>query len=424
MEIQRKTLLNNCISYRQQKERIMKQKLIHFLKQLPFIRYIYENKLFIIFKALSKLPHKSNTIIFESFLGKQYSDNPRAIYKFIKDKHPDMNLYWSIDKKHIYKYKHLNLNILPRLSWKWLYMMATSKYWISNSRLPLWIPKPEHTVYIQTWHGTPLKKLGVDIKNVKMPGTTTEKYHKNFTYEANKWDFLISPNSFSTDTFKRAFQYNGKILETGYPRNDYLYTHNNDKEINKLKLKYKLPSDKKVILYAPTWRDNEYYDVGSYKFNLELDLKKMKAHISNDYIILFRLHYLVSDQLNLHGYEGFAYNFSSALDIQELYMVSDMLITDYSSVFFDYANLKRPILFFTYDLDDYRDKLRGFYINFEEEAPGPLIKTTENLINCINTINHNNIYAKKLEFFYNKYCTWESGKSSERVVKYIFECNN
>src|SRR5699024_7978433 len=125
--------------------------------------------------------------------------------------------------------------------------------------------------------------------------------------------------------------------------------------------------EKKVILYAPTWRDNEYHSVGNYKFNLKLDLHQMRERLGHNYIILFRLHYLVSDKIELSGYEDFAVNVSDALDIQELYMISDILITDYSSVFFDYANLKRPIIFFTYDIEEYRNNLRGFYFDFEKE---------------------------------------------------------
>ncbi|MGQ7157091.1 CDP-glycerol glycerophosphotransferase family protein, partial [Escherichia coli] len=106
-------------------------------------------------------------------------------------------------------------------------LLARSKYWITNSRMPLWLPKPKHTVYIQTWHGTPLKKLAGDMKEVHMPGTTTEKYKHNFHQEAQNWDYLLSPNNYSTDIFRRAFQFEKEVVEVGYPRNDFLYESNN-----------------------------------------------------------------------------------------------------------------------------------------------------------------------------------------------------
>src|SRR5699024_6768720 len=135
--------------------------------------------------------------------------------------------------------------------------------------------------------------------------------------------------------------------------------------------------DKKIILYAPTWRDDDFYSRGNYKFELKLDLEKMQRRLGEEYVVVLRMHYLISSQLDISNFTEFAYDFSDYEDVAELYLVSDILITDYSSVFFDYANLKRPILFFAYDLEKYRDQLRGFYIDIEKELPGPLVKTSE-----------------------------------------------
>jgi CDP-glycerol glycerophosphotransferase len=119
--------------------------------------------------------------------------------------------------------------------------------------------------------------------------------------------------------------------------------------------------------------------------------------------------------------EGFVYNFSKYDDIAELYLISDLLITDYSSVFFDYANLKRPILFFTYDLEKYRDTLRGFYIDIETEVPGPLVKTTDEIIDAVTNIEQVKAqYQAIYDDFYNKYCGWDDGKAAEKVVKTVF----
>src|SRR5699024_3374408 len=118
---------------------------------------------------------------------------------------------------------------------------------------------PRKTIYVQTWHGTPLKRLAADMDEVHMPRTTTEQYKRNFINEAKRWDYLISPNAYSTEIFQRAFQFNKKTIESGYPRNDVLTNLNNSEAIDSLKQKMNLPLDKRIILYAPTWRDNEYY---------------------------------------------------------------------------------------------------------------------------------------------------------------------
>ena len=251
-----------------------------------------------------------------------------------------------------------------------------------------------------------------------MPGTDTEKYKKNFHAESSKWDFLISPNAYSTEIFARAFNVEpAKIIETGYPRNDILYNGNNRDTIDSLKKKMGIPLDKKVILYAPTWRDDEFYSKGKYKFDLQLNLDQMREQLGQEYVILLRLHYLISENLDLSAYTGFAYNFSNYEDISHLYLISDLILTDYSSVFFDYANLKRPMMFYVYDIDNYRDKLRGFYFDFEATAPGPLVKTTDEVIAEIKALDSS---ETKFASFYDKFCSLEDGEASRRVVEKVF----
>lgn len=380
------------------------------------VRRVYK----IIFLLISKLPVKKGTIIFESFHGKQFSCNPRAIYEYMSEYYPDYNLVWSVNKAYKKQFEDRGIHFIDRLSIKWLFEMARAEYWVINSRLPLWIPKPAHTTYIQTWHGTPLKRLALDMDEVLMPGTNTESYKKNFVKEASNWDYLISPNQYSSEIFIRAFRFNKKLLETGYPRNDILYQENNLSYIKDIKNKLNIPLSKKVILYAPTWRDNKFYRKGRYKFDLDLDLDMLKEALSDDYVIVLRMHYLVAENFDLEKYKGFVMDCSLYEDIRDLYLISDLLITDYSSVFFDYANLKRPMLFFVPDLEDYRDNLRGFYFNFEKEAPGPLLKITQEVIDQIKSLSENPKNNNVLESFYEKFCYLENGDSTKKVVEKIF----
>ncbi len=369
---------------------------------------------------LNFMPTKKKLIIFESFHGKQYSDSPRAIYEYMKSNYPEYKMYWSADRRHMELFMDKNVNEIRRFSVKWLILMARAEFWITNSRLPLWIPKPKHTTYLQTWHGTPLKRLAADMEEVHMPGTDTKRYKENFLKEAKKWDYLISPNKYSTEIFSRAFGFDKKVVESGYPRNDYLINENNKETIHQIKTKVNLPLDKKVILYAPTWRDNQFYGKGRYKFDLQMDLSKMKKELGEDYVIVLRLHYLVAENLDLTGFEKFVYDFSYHEDIRDLYLISDLLITDYSSVFFDYANLKKPMIFFVYDIEEYRDNLRGFYFDFENKAPGPLVKTTEEILEEIRKTEITNYTcSRNLNEFYNTFCYLEDGCASERVVKEV-----
>ncbi|AUJ23973.1 CDP-glycerol glycerophosphotransferase family protein [Virgibacillus dokdonensis] len=396
----------------------VKQKWINIRRSGKLLQ-IYKSAFYVCGKVL---PVDKNLVIFESFHGKQFSDNPRAIYEYMRKHNRNLDLVWSADRRHINNFENKDIKYVRRFSVKWLLQMARANYWITNARLPLWIPKPKHTIYLQTWHGTPLKRLAADMEEVHMPGTNTSKYKENFAREAGKWDYLISPNAYSTEIFKRAFCYNKEIIESGYPRNDYLYNNNDLSEAARLKKGLEIDENKKVILYAPTWRDNQFYRKGKYRFDLEFDLKKLKEAFGHTHVIVLRLHYLVSEQIDINDYKGFVYDLSKHEDIRELYLISDLLITDYSSVFFDYANLKRPMLFFVYDIEEYRDTLRGFYFNFEEKAPGPLVKTTDEIIYEIqkleqNGFNRNENYQEFLE----RFCYLEDGNATKRVVQKLFE---
>ncbi|MEC5228083.1 CDP-glycerol glycerophosphotransferase family protein [Bacillus inaquosorum] len=375
----------------------------------------------VLFKIFALLPRNNKLILFESYSGKQFSCNPRAIYEYLqenKDQY-DYKLIWSIDKRYLSALDGVDAAYIKRFSLKWIWYMATAKYWITNSRLPLWIPKPKNTLYVQTWHGTPLKKLANDMDEVHMPGTTTEKYKQNFLQEASKWDYLISPNAYSTEIFKRAFQFKKQILETGYPRNDILYSLNKESLINKVKQELGIGEDKKIILYAPTWRDNEFKKIGQYKFKLQFDLEEMKRELGDSVVILLRMHYLVSEKFNLRKYKDFVKDVSLYKDIRDLYLISDLLITDYSSVFFDYMNLKKPIVFFVYDLPAYRDSIRGFYFDFQQKTPGNLVQTSEELIKTVKELLHNPYIDHNYEDFYNEFCNLEDGKASKRVIETI-----
>ena len=194
-----------------------------------------------------------------------------------------------------------------------------------------------------------------------------------------------------------------------------------DRLVHEIKDELGLPKDKKVILYAPTWRDDEFYGSGQYKFTLELDLDRLKKEFGDEYVIVLRTHYYVVDALDLTPYKGFVYNGSVYNDIARLYLISDVLITDYSSVFFDYANLRRPMIFFMYDLEKYRGTLRGFYFDAEAELPGPILQTNDEMVDAIRHLDQIEVdYKEKYDAFYDKYCAWEDGTSTEKVVKAVF----
>lgn len=360
-----------------------------------------------------------NIAIFESYGGRQYSCHPRAIYEYIQKQRPDIKCIWSVDKGNEKVFKENNIPRVRRFSLKWIWLMSKARYWVSNARFPLWVRKPEKTVYLQTWHGTPLKRLGADIEAVFMPGTDTFTYNRNFYRESRNWDYMVSPNRFSTNVFSRAFVIDKEnIIESGSPRNDFLIRNkNNEQLIEKIKRSHGIPLDKKVVIYAPTWRDDQFFAKSKYKFSTALDLEKLKRELGDEYVVILRMHYLVADDIDLTGFEDFAYNISTG-DITQLYLISDILVTDYSSVYFDYAVLGRPMVFFMYDIEDYRDRLRGFYLDVDSFVPGPIVKTNEELASEIKRANPDN---ENLKRFLKQFCALEDGEATKRVCEKIFK---
>ena len=366
------------------------------------------------------------TILFISFHGRGYSCNPKYLHKYLltNEKYKDYKFIWAVKKG---KGKDISgAEVIRYNSVKYFYYLAKSKYWIVNCKLPRHILKKEDQVYLQTWHGTPLKRLAHDIEigaDAKFYRTGISKKEMTETYDidVNRYDYLISPNKFSTEKFQSAFDIErNRIIETGYPRNDYL-TNISDSEIKKIKEKFKIPEDKKVILYAPTWRDNSF-DVKGYTFKLQVDFIKWKEFLGEEYVVLFKPHYLITNKFNNRGLEKFLYTISEDKDINELYVISDILVTDYSSVFFDYAILQRPILFYMYDLKEYEEEIRGFYLDIKKDLPGNIFTKEEELLKeILNIEKYKKNTSKLLENFNNTYNYLQDGHASDRVIKVLLE---
>lgn len=362
---------------------------------------------------------KKDIIIFESFFGRKYSDNPKAIYEYMKDRYPKYKMYWNVNKEHTAYFKENHIPYVTRFSFKGIFKQARAKYWFTNVRRPLWWIKPAGATIVQTWHGTPLKTIGVDVNTGSMPGVDAAKYHSQVTKDSDRWDYSVTPNQYSSDIFRRAFRLNrNQMINSGYPRNDIL-TNYTKKDTDRIKASLGIDANKKVILYAPTWRDNEYVKADYFTAKLHLDLDKMKSELGEDSLILVRTHYLIANSLDLTDYEGFAMNVADYEDINDLYLISDLLITDYSSVFFDYATLRRPIIFFAYDLDEYANDIRGFYFDYEKEVPGPIVKDTDAVIVEIKQAFTTNELHHNYDQFVNTYNVWEDGHATERLVDFV-----
>ena len=376
------------------------------------ILWLYKNRL------TKKQKIYPKTVIFESGVGRFYSGNPKAIYEeFVKrGLDQEYTLIWLFvnpDKQAVPG----NCKKLIRASWKALKAMQHAAVWVADSRQAEYVVKNPNTRYIMTWHGTPLKKLGLDLDDVVMAGNKgIENYKAALWSNVQRWDYLIAQNQYSEDIFRNCFDFRKEMLTIGYPRNDALVNCNNSEYIKSLKEKYKIPKDKKIILYAPTWRDYEQTGKCKSLFHPHINFDEVYRALKDEYFMIVKYHYFVSEKLDWSRFRGFIKNISA--DITDLYLVSDYMVTDYSSTMFDYSILNRPMVFYPYDIDKY-DTLRGFYMDYNETVPGPIAYTTDEFIRIFKDGHDFSQYDEKYAAFRTKYNHLDDGKASAKVVDLI-----
>lgn len=368
------------------------------------------------------------TILFEAFGGRNYTCSPKAIYEKMLSmpQFKNFKFVWAFLDTDIHDVKEDKRTTIVKSKSKEYYKYCSiAKYWIVNSIMEESLTKKKGQVYVQCWHGTPIKKLRCDIEVDGSVLNTIKEIRKRNDIDAKRFDYFISPSKYCTEKFISAFNLKklnkeNIIIEKGYPRNDFLF-NKTQKDITLIKEKLKIPINKKVIFYLPTFRDNQHTSGIGYTYELQIDFDRLRKAIGDEYVVLFSPHYFIANSIDLSKYEGFVINVARYDEINELYLVSDIIMTDYSSVFFDFANLKRPIVFYMYDYDLYQSRLRDFYISLDE-LPGPITRTQEELEKCIINIETEfPKYERKYEDFNKKYNYLDDGNASERVIKEIFK---
>ena len=369
-------------------------------------------------------PH---TVVFEAFMGKKYACSPKALYQaMLQDPYyASWKKVWAFRNPEEYRFleQDENTRVVEYRKKEYYQVYAQAAYWITNSRLPREVVPKKNQEYIQCWHGTPLKKLGYDLEYYAENKGNLNEVRENYLGEAKKFTRMPSPSPFYTEKMISAFHLKslGKeniFLEKGYPRNDRLYLVT-EEEISVLRKKLGIPEGKKVILYAPTWRENQHVPGEGYRYQLQVDFHEWKKRLGEEYIVLFRAHYFISNLFDFDEYDGFIKNVSDLDDVNDLYLVSDVLITDYSSVFFDYGILERPILFYMYDYDAYKNEMRDFYFDIHM-LPGPVVKTQEELLkNMGNLPEIVEKYREKYKTFNEKFNPHQGACSGEYLRAWV-----
>lgn len=392
------------------------KKVIKTLKKVVFdnsfkATYIYT-------KYYEKNLIRDNEIVFQSFDGSSISGNVYYILlEICKDNHYSKFKKYIVANKEEYnnikkflkkKIKNKNIEIIKIHSRKYCKTLSRAKYLINNSTYPTYFIKKDKQIYINTWHGTPLKAMGRNIKNAPNELGNTQR---NFLMA----DYLLYQNEFMFNKMKKDYMldnlYKGEYLISGYPRNDAFYN-----ETLKEKIKSKLGiQNKRIFIYMPTWRGSliNKENLVQYHYIMYMLLQLDKG-LDDDTILYVKLHNYANSMINFEQFNHIK-SFPKEYETYEFLNIADTLITDYSSVFFDYANTNRKIILFAYDKEEYLAD-RGLYINYNE-LPFTKVTSIKELLNEIN----NSESHKEYQEFYDEFCNYDRENCAKQICDYVFK---
>lgn len=358
-----------------------------------------------IYKFFYSVPIKKNRIVLECEYGKGFYGNLLYIYKEVLARKLNVEIIIPLNRNVEFSYeKGTNVRIIRTRSIKHLYYLATSKYWITDNHYYFFLKPRKQTIFVNTWHALgAFKKFGLDsAKNINEV--------RRFKKEGNNIDYLMVSSENLKPIYSRALNVPiDKILSIGIPRTDLLFEHTKHFSIKEHFFKqYSNLKGKKIILYAPTFRDHE-----KQKFNMRLDFLQLHKHLGEHYVFLIKLHPIVAKTYQVpQSLEKYVIDVQNE-DINELMIVSDILITDYSSVIFEYSLLQKPIIIYAYDFKIYEQQLRGFYYKFESFVPGPIAYTTKDVTDII---MNNKFNVEKVRQFSMEFCEHQDGESTNRFI--------
>ncbi|MGM9594299.1 MAG: CDP-glycerol glycerophosphotransferase family protein [Candidatus Onthomonas sp.] len=364
-------------------------------------------------------------VLFCSYHGKNCTCSPRAIYDYMVSDpaYQDYRFFWAVKEPEQFSALAAapRTGVIPFGGRAFEAAMAGAGYWVFNSTLPEHIAPKKGQTYLQCWHGTPLKRLGYDIQEEGNAMNSLAEIHRKYRLEGEKVDWFLSPSPFASACFRSAWQLErwrkgDAILEAGYPRNDRLMNAT-EEERRALRARLGIPEGKRAILYTPTFRDDQHVSGRGYDYRPAIDFRRLGEQLGDGYVVLFRAHYLVASAFDFSAYPGFVLDVSGVEEINDLYLASDLMITDYSSTMFDYANLRRPILFYMYDLEQYRDHLRGFYFDLSE-LPGSILTREEQLAPAI-LETEQFVWTPEWEAFRRRFAPLDDGQAARRVTETV-----
>jgi CDP-glycerol glycerophosphotransferase len=367
-------------------------------------------------RVLRRLPVRRDTVVFESHMGRAYGDSPKYVYEALQRTGRRHRAVWSYATPTPEGWPDAAV-LVRRDSWRYWYELARAGYWVDNQGFPSQVARRPQTRYLQTWHGTALKLMGYDSPLLELgPAADRER----FAAGVSRWTDLTVQGPFDEETFARAFRHSARVHRTGLPRNGPLVAAGDPATadvVGTVKRRLEVPADRRIALYAPTFRD--YLRMVKQPFELPFKLERMRERLGNEWLLLIRGHYLDDVQVQSR-FLTFARDVSDYPDVTELLLASDVLITDYSSIMFDFALTGRPMLFFTPDLETY-EIARGTYFDLRSAAPGPVVRTQDEVVDWLQDPESAHAqHAAAYDEFVRRFCSFATADAADAVVREVF----
>lgn len=388
------------------------KKVAYLLKTSDFLYTVYYYTFSCILRILGVFIRTDDKVIlFNSFGGKKANDSPRAIFQEMKkDKRfADYRLVWALQDPE--QWDGDEIEIVKSDTYAYFCTALKAKVWITNSSIERGLNfKKKSTICFNTWHGSAIKKMGIDIQS------NNESFRSKVNVRA---DVMLAQSQYDVDIFSHAFQLPVEQFRCiGLPRNDVLANCTENK-VMQVKEKLGISAEKRVLLYAPTFRE---YTKGKEKeivLDIPINLEYWQEKLGENYIVLFRAHYEVAKHMEVCSYPVFK-DVSDYQDLNDLMIVSDALISDYSSIFFDYSIMHKPMYCFAYDNEKYTEK-RGMYINLKEELPCIMHEVEETLITDImRGTTQTEEKRREIKAFQKKFVT-EYGSAAKKSCDILYE---
>jgi CDP-glycerol glycerophosphotransferase len=355
-------------------------------------------------------------VLFSCFGGRHAGDSPLAIHRELERRGYDGELIWAVADHSAVVPPGAPTVVVG--SDEYYETLHRARWLVNNNNFPHYFRKRADQRYLQTWHGTPLKRIGRDVPSRSL----SLSYRALMEREVRDWDTLLAQNPFAASTLPSAFGYEGEVLELGYPRNDGLARTPDPNRVAEIRSMLGVEADRRLLLYAPTWRDNRRTENRRYALVNHLELDQARVALADGWTILVRGHSNTPGMSVWDDHPG-VLDVSDFPDIGDLMLVSDVLVTDYSSVMFDFAVTSRPMLFLVPDLEEYAGRTRGFYLDFAEIAPGPLLRSTAEVVEHVRGLGSTAAAGPDQRYasFRETFAPRDDGRAAERVVRALWD---